>query len=110
MTPSPPELPVYWVASSEIRRVFNQAGYLEKVKSGEVIVDRRRNSHPNPPPPGEPFCTHSQIIYYYTKDGLPLAVVHQYLRPDGTLGGSGLPDPKRLFLPDKILSVRSQDK
>jgi hypothetical protein len=47
-------------------------------------------------------------VYYYTQDGNPIAVVHQYLRPDGTIGASGRPDPKRLFLEDRILAVRSR--
>jgi hypothetical protein len=32
-----------------------------------------------------------------------MAIVHQYLRPDGTLGASGLPDPKWLRDGDRIL-------
>ena len=42
-------------------------------------------------PPG----TRSQIIRYF-KGRQWVLEVHQYLRPDGTLGASGLPDPKRL--------------
>jgi hypothetical protein len=49
---------------------------------------------------GEPIGTLSQRVEYWDTDGAALykiAVVHRYLRPDGTLGASGLPDPKRVL-------------
>jgi len=33
-------------------------------------------------------------------------MVHQYLRPDGTIGSSGKPDPKRILVGNKLLAVR----
>jgi len=30
-----------------------------------------------------------------------IAIVHQYLLPNGTLGGSGRPDPKRVTVGDE---------
>jgi len=44
----------------------------------------------------EPFCTRSQIVAYVSVTGERVAVVHRYLRRDGTLDGSGMPDPKML--------------
>ena len=44
----------------------------------------------------EPYCTRSQIVRYY--DGAhQVAVVHQYMRPDGTIGAWGRPDPKAVL-------------
>jgi hypothetical protein len=43
------------------------------------------------------------MVKYYSQDGEVLALVHQYLRPDGTIGASGKPDPKRLYLTNEIL-------
>jgi hypothetical protein len=43
----------------------------------------------------------SQTVEYYDGDNR-VALVHQYLRPDGTIGASGRPDPKAL-LEDGIL-------
>jgi hypothetical protein len=40
----------------------------------------------------------SQIIEYFDAEGTRVALVDQYLRPDGTLGGSGRPDPKRVLV------------
>jgi len=53
---------------------------------------------------GQPPGTRSQIVRYFRRsDDLMVAIVHQYLRPDGTLGASGLPDPKWLRDGDRIL-------
>ena len=45
----------------------------------------------------EPPGTRSQMVAYVDASGQRVALVHQYLRPDGTLGGSGRPDPKLLI-------------
>jgi hypothetical protein len=71
-----------------------------------LVTYVKRNSVPATPPQGEPPNTKSQIIYYYDHENNPVAIVHQYLRPNGTIGASGLPDPKRLFIDGKIISVR----
>ncbi|MDP2674350.1 MAG: hypothetical protein Q8Q00_05525 [Dehalococcoidia bacterium] len=54
---------------------------------------------------GQEEGTRSQVLRYLDAEGQWLVEVHQYLRPDGTLGGSGTPDPKRLRLEDKIVVV-----
>ena len=51
-------------------------------------------------------CTRSQMVLYYSLDGMPVALVHQYRRPDGTLAASGKPDPKRLFFAGRVIAVR----
>lgn len=50
----------------------------------------------------EPFCTWSRSYRYETMDGKPVAVVHEYDRPDGSVGGSGHPDPKWLSVGDEV--------
>jgi hypothetical protein len=59
----------------------------------EVVLWER---HPARPKAKEPFCTRSQIISYVA-GGVEIARAHRYLRPDGTLGASGKPDPKAFF-------------
>ncbi len=49
------------------------------------------------------MCTRSQLITYFDADGRRVAIVHQYLRRDGTLGASGLPDPKWLLHEGEVL-------
>ena len=57
-----------------------------------------RNPHPRQGPPG----TKSQYIRYFDANGEFVADVHQYLRPDGSLGASGRPDPKRMVVGDEL--------
>jgi hypothetical protein len=40
----------------------------------------------------------SQSVAYLRADGTKVALVHQYLRRDGSLAASGLPDPKYLLV------------
>ncbi len=77
--------------------MFNDGRYLTRVKSGELSEKLIREGHPSPPMSKQPPCTRSQIIAYLDGQGRKVAIVHQYLRPDGKLGGSGQPDPKTLF-------------
>jgi hypothetical protein len=99
---------VEWVSEDIIRQIFNENRIYELVKNGVLRTYLKRNSHPaNSMAVGEPYCTWSQIVLYYDQDNHPVAIVHQYLRPDGTIGASGLPDPKRIFLGRRIISVRS---
>jgi hypothetical protein len=92
---------VIWVSEEQIRIIFKEEGLLDQIISGKLAEYIKRSSHPNPPPQGEPLCTFSQIVYYYTSEGEPTAIVHRYLRPNGEIGASGLPDPKRVFIRGK---------
>jgi len=38
------------------------------------------------------------MVLYTTPSGLKIAHVHQYRRQDGSIGGSGKPDPKRMWV------------
>ena len=58
------------------------------------------------PKANEPFCTRSQTITYRDRDGRRIAIVHQYLRQDGTLGASGAPDPKKLWQDGVVYEAR----
>ncbi|MER3485577.1 MAG: hypothetical protein C4345_06035 [Chloroflexota bacterium] len=78
--------------------MFNDGEYWERAKRGELITVLRRNGHPTAPIAGEPYCTRSQILEYWTTDYQKIAIVHQHLRPDGTLGLSGRPEPKILII------------
>lgn len=100
--------PIEWVTADIIRQHFNKSQFYERMLTGEFKIYLKRSSHPETPPKGEPYCTRSQIAFYYTFDGDLVAVVHQYLRSDGTIGASGKPDPKRLYLEDRILSVKTE--
>jgi len=98
-----------WVTPDRIQEIFNQCQYYERVIRGELnkriwgydnhLKRRQRQIL------GEPLCTRSQIVLYYGLSGEPLALVHQYLRRNGELGGSGKPDPKRIFVSGRVIAV-----
>ena len=48
----------------------------------------------------------SRRVGYYDRDGHELAVVHELVLPDGSVGGSGRPDPVRIEA-DGIVYVAS---
>ena len=81
----------------EMRTLFNDNGLWEMVQRGE-LTSTILESRPAPPDAGQPSGTLSQMLSYRDSDNNEVARVHQYLRPDGSIGGSGKPDPKRVFL------------
>lgn len=93
------------VSRCELRRRFNEGRYWPRVLVGELFQTPEEEGHPSPPPAGEPHCTYSQMLAYRQDDGEQVARVHQYLRPDGRIGGAAeRPDPKEL-LEDGVLYV-----
>jgi hypothetical protein len=96
-----------FVDQETIRRAFNVGNFLEKLRAGELRARIHENSiHLSrrlAKARDEPRCTRSQIVSYYDGTGLRVAVIHQYRRRDGSLGGSGLPDPKWLRVTNEIL-------
>lgn len=90
-------IPKKEIEDNELRTLFNQARYWDKAQSGHFSVTVEKSKHPAPAAANQPFCTSSQILYYWDESDQRVAVVHQYLRPDGTIGASGRPDPKYLL-------------
>ena len=90
------------VTGAELRRAFNEGRYYERVLRNELIASVE-SERPARPEASQPPGTVSQMVWYFDQDLNRVALVHQYVRPDGSLGGSGLPDPKRLLLADEIL-------
>lgn len=81
----------------EMRCRFNKGRYWQRMLAGEFRAQCKRDRHPAPAAAGQPFCTRSQEVIYFDNKGVEIARVHQYLRPDQTLGGRGKPDPKMLY-------------
>ena len=70
------------------------------------MVKIETEKHPSSNKAGEPYCTKSQFVKYIDKNSLKeIAWAHQYLRPDFTIGASGKPDPKMIFLDGIIYKV-----
>jgi hypothetical protein len=100
--------PLEYVDAVELQRIFNERDYEGRVRRGELTVVVVKDAVPSNPQAREPKGTRSQLIQYRQRDGRTVATAHRYLRPDGNIGASGLPDPKRLYLADRILSVRPE--
>jgi hypothetical protein len=98
-----PSTPAEQTTSTVLRQKFNSANLYEKACSGQLTQKVVKEKHPSPPPALEPTCTRSQFVHYSDEAGVVVARVHQYLRQDGTLGASGLPDPKVLLWEGKLL-------
>lgn len=83
------------VNAEELQRLFNEAGYYNRTQTGEfseeVVYEGRPRKEAN-----QPTGTRSERVNYVDHNGRYVATVHQYRKPDGTLGASGLPDPKRV--------------
>jgi hypothetical protein len=92
-----PPYPIVRVSVEELRQLFNAGRFWERLLAGELRASLKREGHPAPAASGQPYCTRSQEVFYFDLEGMEVARVHQYLRPDGLLGGSGRPDPKRLL-------------
>lgn len=103
-----PEPPIRWCEPDELRGMFNDGGVWERALAGELAQTVQKERHPSPPRAGEPHCTRSQIITYHDHNGVRVALVHQYLRPDGALGGSGKPDPKELLVEGVLYRARTR--
>lgn len=99
------------IEKGEIRQLYNESSYPSMIKKGLLSRKLSRNSHLSKPKTGEkqlPYCTHSQILRYYDKNGELCLVLHQYLKPNGMIGGSGKPDPKRLLLGNTAYYVENK--
>jgi len=93
-----PQFQIIRIDEWEMRRIFNEGDYQGKVLAGQLIEKIRRDTHPSRTEAEEPYCTRTQEISYVDADDREIVRVHQYMRTDGTLGASGLPDPKRILV------------
>ena len=84
------------VTSEELCKRFNDGGYWGKTKTGELTA-HVMESNISTLLTQESVQIISQMISYRDYQGNEVARVHQFVRPDGSLAASGLPDPKRLL-------------
>lgn len=95
-------------SKDELRRLFNEA-YLERVLNGQLTVKNFGNQvlYQNPPPEDwrqpEPDGTTTGLVEIIDpKTNGRVAVAHRLLRPDGSFGASGHPDPKMVLIGNVI--------
>lgn len=76
--------------------MFNEGGFLERTAKGELREAIMHSGVPNAEI-GLPAGTKSQMVSYIDANNSEVARAHRFLLPDGTIGASGLPDPKRVM-------------
>ena len=97
------------VSEWRLRKIFNKGRYWEKTRTGEITAQIKRQTHPTRIEANEPFCTFTQEVIYL-QNNREIARVHQYERPDKSIGASGKPDPKRLLYNERIYALRKRPK
>jgi hypothetical protein len=73
---------------------MNEGGYPGKI---DLLIRVCIYNEPAHPQSRQLSGTRSKV-YKYFDGNLPVMVLHCFERPDGTLGGSGKMDPKRLYV------------
>jgi hypothetical protein len=85
------------VSPKWLRGLFAELDLWGRSIHGDVRTLKIADGHPSPADSGEEFCTRSQRIGYFDANGNQIAQVHQYVHRNGSLGGSGRPDPKLIL-------------
>ena len=81
------------VPEDVLRQFFADERVLERATAGE-LREQVKSSHRAPASDDWPPDTESQIVAYVDSNGQTIAEAHRYLKPDGSIGASGMPDPK----------------
>ncbi len=98
-----------FVSPETLRSLFNDGHYRTRLSEGQLQADIVNESHlVNPEAKSLPKCTVGQFLRYVDNHGQWFAEVYQYLKPDGTLGCSGMPDPKSIRQGGTIFALRRQ--
>jgi hypothetical protein len=94
------------ISAERLRAMFNSGAHIGTGGAASLRTALIHNKHLDPARSSQPFCTRSQVVAYYDPTGARVALAHQYLRPDGSLGASGKPDPKWLRVGQVIYTAR----
>src|SRR3989442_13633575 len=85
-----------------IGAMFNKERYWERVQAGELVAVPIHTGTPSPESGQPPGTTTKTFAIRETANGPDLAHAHAFIRPDGTIGASGKPDPKRIWKDGKL--------
>ncbi len=89
--------PLKRVTKEELRNLFNAGAYWDRAQEGEFVEEIERSEEIRPTLRRKlrmPHKSVSQTVAYRLPGGEKVALVHQYVRPDGRIRGK--PDPKYL--------------
>src|SRR5207247_3424047 len=106
MSQSP--VPIVRVSVWELREMFNVGQYWERVLEGKLVAVPIHTGAPTPESGQPPGTTTKTFAIRETKNGPDLAHAHAFIRPDGTIGASGRPDPKRIWKDGKVYRIVKQ--
>ena len=84
-----------YVSPDDLRDIFDRGRYSERARAGELIERELVRGRPSLSSAHPPEAI-SRRVGYYDEAGRELAVAHELILPDGTIGGSGRPDPMRV--------------
>jgi hypothetical protein len=87
--------------------MFNEERFVERSERGEIKAVVVHSGMPSPDV-GLPHGSVSQLISYRDLNDLELARAHRYLLPDGRIGASGKPDPKRILKDGKLYRLEKK--
>lgn len=93
------------VEASLLRLLFNASNVLGRVQAGsatETVVKNKEVPFDVYRQKGFPPGTRSQFVIY-EQGAEEIARAHRYVYPDGQIGASGRPDPKRIMCCGVIL-------
>jgi len=103
MTQSP--IPIVRVSEWDLRKMFNEGQYWERVQTGELVAIPIHEGTPTPDknlPPGTKTFT---FAIRETSDGPDLAHAHAFVQPGWIIGASGRLDPKRIWKDGKLYRI-----
>lgn len=69
--------------------MFNDGNYWHRALYGDLYRAPVEDDHIQRRRSGQPPCTHSQLMAYFDEQGRQVAIVHEFRRPDGSLGADG---------------------
>jgi hypothetical protein len=93
------------VTAKKMRELFSLYRIQERLARGEFSEDVLKETDAAPKY-GQRKGTKSQLVAYREfGTGHMIAMVHQFVRPDGKLGASGKPDPKYLKIDGTIYKL-----
>lgn len=84
-----------YVSPDDLRAIFERGRYFERTRTGELSERELVRGRPSTSS-AHPADAVSRRVAYYDQEGRERAVVHELILPDGSIGGSGRPDPMRV--------------
>jgi len=90
-----------------MRRMFNEERFVERAERGEIKAVVVHSGTPSPDV-GLPDGSKSELVSYRDLNNLELSRAHQYVLPDGRIGASGMPDPKRVLKGGKLYRIEKK--